>query len=357
MNRNSLVLMVVFGLCAGASSAPCQRLFVGLEDASLATRSSDLVGFPAVTYTNHFAFEVNGAAATPEGMLYLCNGPFTTRLYTSTLTGPPVFVATVSVDVHGLGFGNDKLYGFSNYASPMGIYEINPATGAAILRIDTSSQGFRFFALDFNTTDGLLYGYTEYGVSGLYSINPETGVMVKIANPPPGVGGQGRGMAVGRNTVYLMCTRGDDGEPCLAYDLGQGTNGVWVAFANPYPNYHNTGGAAWIPPSPTSGVLSPADPAGPSRSESRLIHVTPNPFITTTTLSFAVAEAGRVRLEVLDLAGRLISRPVDALVAAGSHGATWDGLDAAGAPAAPGVYFVRLVGAGPGQTAKVVRAR
>jgi hypothetical protein len=351
-----LILMLVSAISSWAPPAHSQRLFVGLEDASLATRSSNLAGFPVVTYTNHFAFEVNGAAATPQGTLYLCNGPFTTRLYTSTLAGPPVFVTTVSVDLHGLGYGNGKLYGFSNFSSPMGIYEINPATGAAALRIDTSSQGFRFFALDFNPSDGLLYGFTEYGVSGLYSINPDTGAMVKIANPPPGASGQGRGMAVGNNTAYLMCTRGDDGDSCFAYDIGQGANGAWVAFTNPYPAYHNTGGAAWIP-SPTSREIPPVAPGESIDSEASSLRVGPNPFTTATTVRYAVPVPGRVRLEVLDLAGRLVSMPVDAVVDAGSYEAIWDGREATGAPAASGVYFVRLIGTGQDRMQRVVRIR
>ena len=54
-------------------------------------------------------------------------------------------------------------------------------------------------------------------------------------------------MAVGRNTVYLTATRGDDGIPYYAYDLAQGAGGQWQAFTQPYPTHHSTGGAAYIP--------------------------------------------------------------------------------------------------------------
>jgi hypothetical protein len=235
------------GLLVLAQGAAAQRLFVGLEDSRLPTRTTDLSGFPDVTYTDHFAFEVNGATARPDGLIYLCNGPFSSKLYTSTLEGPPRFATNIGVDVHGLGYGRGRLFGFSNFSSPMGIYEIDTDSGAATLRVDTSREGFRFFALDFNARDGLLYGYTEYGDSGLYSIDPDTGEMTKIVRPPPNVNGQGRALAVGRNTVFLAATRGDEGEPCFAYDLSQGRNGQWVGFTNPYPLHHSTGGAAWIP--------------------------------------------------------------------------------------------------------------
>ena len=75
-----------FGLCcalAWAGVADAQRLFVGLEGSAPVTRSTDLAGFPDVVYENHFAFDVSGAAAAPDGTLYLCNGAFNTKLYES----------------------------------------------------------------------------------------------------------------------------------------------------------------------------------------------------------------------------------------------------------------------------------
>jgi len=235
-------------LLALTSAAQAQRLFVGLESDEPVTRSTDLSGFPDVVYEDHFAFDVSGAAATPEGLLYLCNGAFTTKLYASTLEGPPQLLATLSEDITAMAFGRGNLYGYSNYADPKGIYEIDTTTGACTLVLDVhTGTNFRFFALDYNPVDDLFYGYTEYGDSGLYSINIDTGIMTKIADTIPAANGQGRGMAVGNNTVYLTATRGDDGIPFFAYDLTQGLRGQWEPFTNAYPNYHSTGGSAWIP--------------------------------------------------------------------------------------------------------------
>ncbi len=240
----------VFLLCLlGPLAAAHAELFVGLEGyPTLATRSSDLSGFPNVTYTDRFPFEVSGAAAKPDGTLFLCNGAFTTSLYTSTLSGPPQFVATIGVDIHALAFGNDTLWGYSNFAAVKGIYAIDQGTGAAKLVMDVyTGTSFRFFALDYNPADDLLYGYTEYGDSGLYAIDLVGGTMTKLVGTIPAANGQGRGMAVGNNTVYLVATRGDAGIPSFAYDLSQGPNGTWVPFTNAYPAYHATGAGAWIP--------------------------------------------------------------------------------------------------------------
>jgi hypothetical protein len=242
--RRAVCLLCVIGLPSVATA----ELFVGLEGSSPVTKSTDLSGFPDVIWENHFAFDVSGAAAAPDGTLYLCNGAFTTQLYISTDFGIPELTATLSEDIQGLAFGRGNLYGYSNYADPKGIYQIDTATGDCTLVLDVyTGTSFRFFAFDYNPVDDLFYGYTEYGDSGLYSINIDTGAMTKIAGTIPASNGQGRGLAVGNNTVYLTATRGDDGIPYFAYDLSQGPNGTWEPFTQPYPEYHSTGGAAWIP--------------------------------------------------------------------------------------------------------------
>lgn len=249
--RSSLCVAAISVACAGAAfttSGAHAQLFVGLEGSAPQTRSTDLAGFPNVTWTNHFAFDVSGAAASPDGTLYLCNGAFTTKLYTSTLNGPPVLRSTLDKDMSALAYGRGNLYGYSNYADPKGIYQIDVNTGVTTLVLDVyTNTGFRYFGLDYNPVDDLFYGYTEYGDSGLYSINIDTGEQIKIAGPIPASNSQGRGLAVGRNTVYITATRGDDGIPHYAYDLSQGPNGTWVPFTQSYPNDHATGGAAYIP--------------------------------------------------------------------------------------------------------------
>ena len=318
------------------SPARAQLLFAGLEDASLQTKTSDLGGFPAVTWVNRFPFEVNGAACDPAGTIYLCNGPFTTRLYRSTVNGPPVYVTNISVDVHGLGFGRGRLYGFSNYGSPMGIYAVDPVTGSATLAIDTSPQGYRFFGLDYNPLDDKLYGYTEYGASGLYSIDIDSGVMTRLVASPPGVNGQGRALAVGNNTVYLLATRGDEGEPCFAYDLTQGPGGAWVGFTNPYPAHHNTGGATWIPA-----------PAGIGESDARssglrLLLTGPRPYSEQVTMLCGFPEDGEAVMEIFDIAGRRVATPLFGPVSAGTRTVTWDLRSDSERRIPSGVYFARL---------------
>ncbi len=253
MKKITIILTFLFLI----TFANAGTLFVGLEGSAPPTFSSDLSGFPNVTWTPHYSFDVSGATATPEGTLYLCEGAFTTHLYEASLTSSPQLICTISEDMSSLAYGRDTLWGFSNYADPKGIYSIDTITGTTTLELDVyTGYGFRFFALDYNPVDDLFYGYTEYGASGLYSINIDTGEMIQLTGSIPASNGQGRGMAVGNNTVYLTATRGDDGIPYFAYDIAQGVGGDWVEFPNPYPAYHSTGGAAFIPDPITTIELS-----------------------------------------------------------------------------------------------------
>jgi hypothetical protein len=69
----------------------------------------------------------------------------------------------------------------------------------------------------------------------------------------------------------------------------------------------------------------------------------PNPFAGTTTLAFALAQAGPVELAVYGVDGRRIVTLVRETRAAGQYRLIWDGRDGTGQPARPGMYYARLV--------------
>jgi len=62
------------------------------------------------------------------------------------------------------------------------------------------------------------------------------------------------------------------------------------------------------------------------------------------SVAFRVTVPGpmRVRLGIYDVAGRLIHQLLDEEVRSGARAVQWDGRDAAGGAAAPGLYFARL---------------
>jgi flagellar hook assembly protein FlgD len=70
--------------------------------------------------------------------------------------------------------------------------------------------------------------------------------------------------------------------------------------------------------------------------------VYPNPFNPATTVTFALPEAGRARLAVYDLRGRLVRTLADESFSVGPQQVPWDGRDDQGNPLASGVYFGKL---------------
>ena len=67
----------------------------------------------------------------------------------------------------------------------------------------------------------------------------------------------------------------------------------------------------------------------------------PNPFVGTVGLRLTLAEAGSVRLDVVDLGGRIVRRVANEWLAAGAYTRAWDGRTDAGSEAPTGLYFVR----------------
>ena len=63
----------------------------------------------------------------------------------------------------------------------------------------------------------------------------------------------------------------------------------------------------------------------------------PNPFNAETNISFSLAEAGNVSLNVYDITGRLVTTLVDGQMDAGSHVVAWDASNVSS-----GVYFYKL---------------
>ncbi|HYE58831.1 MAG TPA: FlgD immunoglobulin-like domain containing protein [Rhodothermales bacterium] len=84
--------------------------------------------------------------------------------------------------------------------------------------------------------------------------------------------------------------------------------------------------------------------------------IAPNPTAGETRIGYTLRVPGAVALSVHDVLGREVTRLVVGMQAAGAHEAWWDGTSGA-APAAAGVYVVRLVAGGAVQTRTVILAR
>lgn len=67
----------------------------------------------------------------------------------------------------------------------------------------------------------------------------------------------------------------------------------------------------------------------------------PNPFNPTTTISYALPEAGEVTVDVYNVVGQKVRTLVEGHQEAGEYQVVWDGKDTNGSQVASGVYFYR----------------
>lgn len=104
-----------------------------------------------------------------------------------------------------------------------------------------------------------------------------------------------------------------------------------------------------------NGEVSATAPTLPQAT--RLLGNTPNPFNPRTTIAFELAAAGRTRLDIYDLQGRLVRHLANRTFAAGRHELVWDGRDGSGAETASGLYFYRLQVSGHQETNKMLLVR
>jgi len=91
--------------------------------------------------------------------------------------------------------------------------------------------------------------------------------------------------------------------------------------------------------------------------EFRLGQNRPNPFNSSTAISYDVAEPCRVILSVYDILGREVRRLVDGEQVPGSYTVVWDGRDELGHEVGSGIYLYRLRAGGFADTRKMMLIR
>ncbi|MCC7431048.1 T9SS type A sorting domain-containing protein [bacterium] len=80
----------------------------------------------------------------------------------------------------------------------------------------------------------------------------------------------------------------------------------------------------------------------------------PNPFNPSTTISYTLAKANNVKLEVYNTKGELIRTLVNEKQNKGSHTSNWNGKDERGNAVSSGVYFYKLVAGNFVETKKMI---
>lgn len=102
----------------------------------------------------------------------------------------------------------------------------------------------------------------------------------------------------------------------------------------------------------TGIAVDPTD--GAAGLDERALRIAPNPSCGAFTIEYGMAPGAPGVLHVYDIAGRLV-RAIEAPASRGT--ALWDGKDAAGRDAAPGVYFVRPSSGVTTDTRRVILVR
>jgi hypothetical protein len=82
----------------------------------------------------------------------------------------------------------------------------------------------------------------------------------------------------------------------------------------------------------------------------------PNPFRSSTSISFNLDSPGDASISVFDVTGRLVTKLVNGHLSAGEHEVRWDGRDGRGRQVSPGIYFYRLTAGGRTEAKRMVLA-
>lgn len=80
----------------------------------------------------------------------------------------------------------------------------------------------------------------------------------------------------------------------------------------------------------------------------------PNPFSTSTAISYQLIKPSNVQVTIYDILGREVRRFSLGVQANGTHGIRWDGRDQLGEKIAPGIYFYRLQAGNETQVRKMI---
>lgn len=106
-----------------------------------------------------------------------------------------------------------------------------------------------------------------------------------------------------------------------------------------------TGKVAFVPyltSAPAKLLAGDFDKPEPLPTRFALNQNYPNPFNPTTTISFALPVAEKVRIDVYNIQGQKVKTLIDGERSAGVHQVIWDGRDKNGILVSSGVYFYKI---------------
>lgn len=104
------------------------------------------------------------------------------------------------------------------------------------------------------------------------------------------------------------------------------------------------------------GLIGPIVVGGATAPARIALAASPNPASYRSHLQFAIERPGEIRIDVLDVQGRVVASPFVGHAEPGLRAVDWDLMRSDGGRVAQGVYFARLSGAGRTSVVRVVVA-
>jgi len=146
-------------------------------------------------------------------------------------------------------------------------------------------------------------------------------------------GPDGRGMGT---FAFIGETAGYNKLPIYHIDNGGSYDGMYCGWNRDTPGMGWAQGLWWVGQDSIKGTISnvPVGVAGSKPSSFSVAQNVPNPFNPTTTISFSLAKAGNVTVDVFNSAGQKVDTLVNRSMNTGSHSITWNA-----SKFSAGVYF------------------
>ncbi len=249
-----------------------------------------------------------------------------------------------SPDTASTQFAWIQLDGFSQVGSTFGpiLMKSTSSANSFMYRLDVSQGGF-----------GVAFGNWYNSAGGTYDVEMDTWFNVAAA-------WDGQTVRFYVNGVLIA-------EPEITADLNQ--DGRPLVIGGDYPGAYESFWGKIDEVRVYNRALSGAEIAelagnqsssAPFSAPSDLVISTgyPNPFGSSTSISFRIPETSSVTIEVFDLAGRRVRQLAAGEIYSREGTVSWDGRDAGGRLAPSGVYHYRLrTGAGQQATGRVVLQR
>ncbi len=191
-------------------------------------------------------------------------------------------------------------------------------------------------------------GQPQSGIAAVSAVDPETATLLAQFEAAPSADG-----------IELRWSFGDASRVAsVAVERAPATEGPWLAIA---PELYEESGVTValdrtagesgeyfyrlvvqlaVGGQTVFGPVSASQLAASLKTDLKLLSA--NPSSGGAQVQYSVARAGRVRLEVVDVSGRVEETLADRVQAPGRYVVTWDGVGRRGR-VAPGLYFIRLV--------------